>query len=85
MANSLEVRVPLLSRRLVELSFSWPERVRYHGGHLKGVVKHAYRDVLPAAILKRGKKGFSAPAQYLPGERQHFQEVILAELFGDLI
>ncbi len=82
MANSLEVRVPLLSRRLIELAFSLPERIRYHGGHLKGLLKYAYRGILPAAILDRGKKGFSVPVQYLPGEGRRFQEVILTELFG---
>lgn len=82
MANSLEVRVPLLSRRLVELAFSLPERIRFHDGQLKGLMKYAYRGVLPAEILERGKKGFSVPARYLPVDGRHYQEVILAELFG---
>jgi asparagine synthase (glutamine-hydrolysing) len=61
MAVSLEARVPFLSRSLVELAFSLPQKVLYHRGQLKGVLKHAYRDVLPEQILNRGKKGFSIP------------------------
>lgn len=61
---SLEARVPFLSRPMVELAFSLPQKVLYHHGQLKGVLKHAYRDVLPAQILNRGKKGFSIPSHH---------------------
>jgi asparagine synthase (glutamine-hydrolysing) len=80
MANSLEVRVPLLSRRLIEFAFSVPEPVRYHGNRLKGLLKHAYRNVLPQETLERGKRGFSVPNQYLPLQNNRVQEVILNEL-----
>jgi asparagine synthetase B (glutamine-hydrolysing) len=61
MAVSLEARVPLLTPRIAEFAFSLPEKLLYHGGELKGLLKYAYRDVLPPEILSRRKKGFSIP------------------------
>jgi len=61
MAVSLEARVPLLSRSLVELAFSLPESLIYHENRLKGIFKYSYQDLLPDSILYRGKKGFSIP------------------------
>ncbi len=63
MAVSLEVRVPFLSRSLMELAFSLPESLTFRGGRLKGGLKDAYRNELPAPILERDKQGFSIPAQ----------------------
>ncbi|MEE4185306.1 MAG: asparagine synthase (glutamine-hydrolyzing) [Gammaproteobacteria bacterium] len=67
MAVSLEARVPLLDRRIIEYSFSLPEAVRYYNGELKGLLKHAYRGLLPDHILHRRKKGFGIPRSYLQG------------------
>ncbi len=82
MAHSLEVRVPLLARSIVEFAFSLPEDVRYHGGRLKGILKLAARDLLPPEILSRPKKGFSSPPGHEADPRRRFQEVVLAEHFG---
>jgi len=83
MAVSLEARVPLLARRLVEFSFSLPEEIRLAGGEAKGLLRHAYRGILPEAILNRRKKGFGLPRYYLGdlGEGIPFQEHILRQLF----
>ena len=64
MAVSLEARVPLLSRRIVEFAFCLDERTRYLNGQLKGLFKYSFRDRLPSSILKRSKKGFSIPRAY---------------------
>jgi len=61
MAVSLESRVPLLSTKLVEFSFSLPDEIRLPAGELKGLLKNAVRDMLPQSIISRGKKGFSVP------------------------
>ncbi len=82
MAHALEVRVPLLSTALVEFAFALPETVRYHQGRLKGLMKHAVRDLLPATIIDRPKKGFSAPPRHETDPRRRFQETILAAHFG---
>ena len=83
MAVSLEARVPLLSRRLIEFSFSLPETLRLPDGRAKGLLRHAYRDILPTSILERRKKGFGVPRYYLGdlGEGIPLQEHILRQLF----
>lgn len=61
MSVSLETRVPLLSTEIVSFCFSLPEDIRYYNNTLKGLLKYSYRNVLPASIIERGKKGFSIP------------------------
>jgi asparagine synthase (glutamine-hydrolysing) len=83
MAVSLEARVPLLDRRLIEFSFGLHEELRYHGGVTKGLLRHAYRGILPDGILERRKKGFGIPRYYLKdvsGGRM-IQEHVLRSLF----
>lgn len=83
MAVSLEARVPLLDRRIIEWSFALPEAVRYFGGEPKGLLRHAYRSILPDAILDRRKKGFGIPRYYLKdiGGGKVIQEHVLGSLF----
>ena len=61
MACSLEVRLPLLDRRVVELAASLPMRLKLRGLTTKYVLKRALSGVLPRAILERRKKGFGVP------------------------
>ncbi len=82
MAASLEVRVPFLSRRLIEFAFSLPESVRYDGKRLKGILKHAYQKRLPSAILSRPKKGFSTPPSHVSAYGGCLREAILARNHG---
>lgn len=63
MAVSLEARVPLLSKDIIEFSFSIPETLRIYKGELKGLLKHSYKNILPEKILTRRKKGFSIPSK----------------------
>ena len=85
MAVSLEVRVPLLSRELIEFCFSLPEKIRFKDQQLKGILKSAYQSILPDTIINRSKKGFGAPISHWKkqdGKKySSFQEDILA-LFG---
>jgi len=61
MAVSLECRVPLLDHELVEFAARMPQDIKIRGGRLKHAMKAALRDVLPADILERKKRGFGAP------------------------
>lgn len=65
MAVSLEARVPLLNRKLVEYVFSLAENECCSAENLKAILKDAYRDVIPSQILDREKKGFAVPEGYL--------------------
>jgi asparagine synthase (glutamine-hydrolysing) len=83
MAVSLEARVPLLAQRVVEFSFGLDEDLRYHGGEPKGLLRHAYRNILPDHILDRRKKGFGIPRSYLRdlSAGKPIQEHVLRSLF----
>ncbi len=83
MAVSLEARVPLLDRRIVEFSFSLPESIRLPANEPKGLLREAYRGILPNEILDRRKKGFGIPRYYLGdlGDGIPVQEHILKSLF----
>jgi asparagine synthase (glutamine-hydrolysing) len=68
MALGLEARVPLLDRKLVELVFSLPDRVKLKGpvfsfqqSHEKWVLREVARKLLPPEIAGRQKRGFSIP------------------------
>jgi asparagine synthase (glutamine-hydrolysing) len=82
MANSLEVRVPLLCQRIAEFSFSLPESIRTPGGKPKGLLKRAFARRLPRRIIARSKKGFSVPADYKDHPYRRIQEVLLSDVFG---
>ena len=61
MAASIESRVPYLDHHLVELVSAIPTRYRMRGWQTKTLLRDAVEDVVPAAILRRGKMGFPVP------------------------
>ncbi len=61
MACSLEVRVPLLDRRVVELAARIPLNLKLRGLTTKWVLKRALVGALPRETLARPKKGFGIP------------------------
>ncbi len=61
MANSLEVRVPMLDHEFVEWSAGLPADLKLRGGTGKYLLKQALAPYLPAELLHRPKQGFSAP------------------------
>jgi len=61
MAHSLEVRVPFLDHRFVELSASIPSRMKLSGFTTKAIFKKAMKDRLPPGIAYRKKQGYSFP------------------------
>ena len=80
MAVSLEPRVPLLDRRLVEFAFSLSEEDRCPKGELKGLFKKAYEAEIGRRILYRRKQGFCMPRQYFNCQKST-QEQLLEELW----
>ncbi len=61
MANSLEVRCPLLDHKLAELAADIPPDMKIRGGKGKFILVEAMKDRLPKALLSRGKMGFGVP------------------------
>jgi asparagine synthase (glutamine-hydrolysing) len=61
MANSLEVRVPLLDHAMVEFAARVPSVYKLHGLTTKFLLKRAMTGLLPDEIIHRRKAGFMIP------------------------
>lgn len=83
MAVSLEARVPFLSQKLIEFSFSLSEEDRCPNGEPKGLLKKAYEQEFGANYVYRRKKGFDMPHWYF-GNGINPQEYILKRVWGEL-
>lgn len=86
MANSLEVRCPLLDHKLMELIAKMPSSLKLNNGRGKYIFKKALERVLPSDILTRRKKGFAAPvAEWFRGELKASTEDILFQQKDDIL
>jgi len=73
MANSLEVRCPLLDHRLAEFAAAIPSAWKLRNGRGKQILLKTVRDRLPPVILRRGKMGFGVPvAEWFRGSLRDF-------------
>jgi asparagine synthase (glutamine-hydrolysing) len=73
MANSLEVRCPLLDHKLMELIAQIPSGLKLHHSQGKYIFKKSLEKVLPSPILARKKKGFAVPvAEWFRAELKEF-------------
>ena len=61
MANSLEVRCPVLDHELAELARTIPHAWKIREGKGKYILLRALGDRLPAELLNRPKMGFGVP------------------------
>jgi len=61
MANSLELRVPLLDHKMLEFAASLPESLKVRGLTTKYIFKEALAQRVPQEILHRKKAGFPVP------------------------
>jgi asparagine synthase (glutamine-hydrolysing) len=75
MANSLEARSPLLDHCVMEYCYSLPSHFKIRGSVRKYLLKAIGKKLLPPAILKRPKQGFSLPtASWLRGDVRPLME-----------
>lgn len=88
MHHGVEVRLPFLDWRLVELSMATPVDHKFNQGWSKWPLRHAMAQVLPAEVAwRRRKLGFEAPDRlWLERVRPQMKKVVahspmLAELF----
>ena len=61
MAHALEVRCPLLDRRVVELAFRIPATLKQSGGEGKTLLRRLAKRRLPSDLWRLPKRGFTAP------------------------
>jgi asparagine synthase (glutamine-hydrolysing) len=61
MACSLEARSPFLDHHVVALALSFPRPWKVGRLRSKGVLREAFREDLPRAVLRRAKQGFGVP------------------------
>jgi asparagine synthase (glutamine-hydrolysing) len=63
MANSVELRVPLLDHKVLEFAASLPPEFKTKGKETKRALKAAFAKALPPEVLNRKKAGFPVPYQ----------------------
>src|SRR6185437_8198778 len=62
MSVSIESRVPLLDRRIVDLVSTMPAGMKFKGGEMKYLLKKTIKDIMPPEIMNRkDKMGFPVP------------------------
>lgn len=80
MASSLEVRVPLLDHKLIEMAARVPARLKLKGLTRKYILKRAAEKWLPREIVYRKKAGFSAPVRaWLVRDLREWVEDLLSQ------
>ena len=78
MANSLELRSPLLDVNLVEWGLSLPRKYKIKGFETKHILKDLARTLVPAELIDRPKMGFGIPrAEWL---RSGMKELVIDTL-----
>lgn len=84
MANSLEVRSPILDHKLMEYVGRLPSSLKLRGKESKYILKKMMEDRLPRDILYRKKQGFCIPlAGWLRGELKEFaRETLFSPVAG---
>jgi asparagine synthase (glutamine-hydrolysing) len=79
MAHSLEARVPFLDPVVAELALALPTHMKVRALQKKRLLRMAVSPLLPAAIVRGGKRGFSIPAtSWLRDELRPFARDVLA-------
>jgi len=80
MAHGLEGRSPFLDHRLAEYVAGLPDQFKLRWGTTKYILKQAFAHLLPAQILRRGKRGFGVPlGAWFRGElRGYLQDLLLS-------
>jgi asparagine synthase (glutamine-hydrolysing) len=81
MANSVELRVPLLDHKVLEFAARLPRNQKVRGWTMKYLLKRALRNRVPTEILQRRKAGFPVPyGKWLRGNlRGYVSDVLLGD------
>ena len=89
MSQSIEVRVPFLDHRLVELAATISPNDKFRGGWSKSILRDAIAEIVPPSIrFRKDKKGFTIPeAKWMRNEfvrpyQNMLAKPMLAHAFG---
>jgi asparagine synthase (glutamine-hydrolysing) len=82
MIHSLEIRVPVLDRRLIDYVYALPGKVRLPGWRAdKHLLRRAFADKLRPALLEQKKRGFTLPiGEWMRGSMRELCESGIAHL-----
>jgi asparagine synthase (glutamine-hydrolysing) len=83
MAASLEVRVPFLDHRIVELAATMGDDLKLRGGEGKYILKRVAEGVLPDDVVHRQKIGFPVPLSLWFREREDCTNILLEKRTAD--
>jgi len=80
MANSLELRSPLLDHQVIEWANSLPAKFKVAGHESKHILKDIARKLVPAELIDRPKMGFAIPrADWLRNELRQVTHDLLTD------
>jgi len=80
MANSVELRVPLLDHKVIEFAANIPSKYKIRGLNNKYILKETFRGIIPDEILFRKKTGFPVPYEkWLRNEMSEFVKEVLLD------
>ena len=80
MANSLELRSPLLDHDVIEWANSLPAKFKVAGRESKHILKDIARSLVPAELIDRPKMGFAIPrADWLRNELRQITHDLLTD------
>lgn len=86
MASSVEIRMPFLDYRIVQMAFSIGWKSKLHGGWSKSIVRDACAQFMPEEVCyRRTKLGFNAPIlDWMRGPyRQFFEDTVNSAEFAN--
>ncbi|HEY9063031.1 MAG TPA: asparagine synthase (glutamine-hydrolyzing) [Pseudobacteroides sp.] len=82
MLNSIETRVPMLDKNVIELAFSMPSNFKISGRNQKYILKDTFKDLIPQEVLGKSKRGFAVPiGEWFKGPLKDMLLVLLSKEF----
>lgn len=79
MAHSLEARSPYLDTDLIEYVSGLPDSMKVRRFTTKAILRHAFQDLLPSSVVRRGKMGFAVPLNtwFRTGLKDYVRDLLL--------